>query len=149
MNISALEDLLSSHRVLNLAYCDVDGPGACALWYAHDSELNLYFLSSTSTRHGNVLQYNPEVAFTIQRDKQDWQSIIGLQGRGKVFNCKGDQLGWQVYTQKFSFVLQQFEDLQSALEKTELWKITPSWIRRIDNTVSFGFKEEINIELAK
>jgi uncharacterized protein YhbP (UPF0306 family) len=93
-----------------------------------------------------VLQNYPEVAFTIQRDEQDWQSIIGVQGRGKVFTCEGDQLGWQVYTQKFSFIRQQFEDLQSALEKTRLWKITPSWIRRIDNTVSFGFKEEMSIE---
>jgi uncharacterized protein YhbP (UPF0306 family) len=138
--------MLSSHKVLTLAYHDEEGPGGCALWYAHDKKMNLYFLSSLSTRHGSSIRSNPLVAFTIHKDDQDWQSITGIQGRGIVELCTDDQKPWKIYTKKFPFVLQRFDDLKSALEMTRLWKIIPTWIRRIDNRVSFGYKEEMVIE---
>jgi len=139
--------MLSTHRVVNLAYTDKSGsPQSCALWYASDN-LRLYYLSSLSTQHGKSLQDGGKIAFTINRDDQNWQEIQGIQGQGFVRPIGRNSIAWQVYIQKFPFVTDQFSDLNEALQNTQIWEINPTWIRYIDNSISFGHKEELDLDI--
>jgi uncharacterized protein YhbP (UPF0306 family) len=137
--------LLAQHNSLTLAYADADGPGACGVWFAADAHLLLYFLSAPSTRHGRALRDGGEVAFAIHKDDQDWRAIRGLQGRGRCAPVRGVEAehGWHAYIGKYPFVARQFADLEAALASAWLWRITPRWLRLIDNARGFGSKREI------
>ncbi|MFB7632889.1 pyridoxamine 5'-phosphate oxidase [Streptomyces sp. NPDC056149] len=139
---------LDAHSTVTLAYADADGPQACAVLYAAgeaaDGTPALYFVTATSTRHGRALgEPGARVAFTVQRDGQEWSGLTGIQGRGGCRPLNGDErdAGWRVYAARFPFVAAD-ERLRAALERTALWELRPDWLRLIDNTQGFGHKEE-------
>lgn len=142
--MSDVQAFLSRHHVVTLAYQDSMGIGACAVWFAVDEHLHLHFLSSPASRHGQALAAGGQVAFTVQKDEQDWRAIQGVQGIGRCAPTPQRAIdgAWQVYTRRFPFVTRQFPDLQAALGSATLWRIIPTWIRLIDNTKGFGHKEE-------
>ncbi|ARH95455.1 pyridoxamine 5'-phosphate oxidase [Streptomyces sp. MOE7] len=160
---------LAAHTTLTLAYVDEGGPQACAVLYAtggatassspapdhapdsapgHGPDLGsepaLYFVTATTTRHGRALaDPDARVAFTVQRDGQEWGELTGIQGRGRCRILAGAEraAGWRVYTERFPFV-EQSDRLRDALERTALWELRPDWLRLIDNGQGFGHKEE-------
>ena len=145
--LATIYTFLSKHNVLNLAYADGQSISACALWFAADEACTCYFLSSLTTHHGAALAGGGEVAFTVQKDEQDWRMIQGVQAKGRcslVEDATRTQ-AWAIYTKRFPFVTQQFPDLATALAKTRLWQIQPTWLRLIDNTQGFGHKDELAI----
>ncbi|MGY5082470.1 pyridoxamine 5'-phosphate oxidase [Streptomyces nigrescens] len=104
----------------------------------------LYFVTATTTRHGRALvEPGARVAFTVQRDGQEWSGLTGLQGRGRCRPLTGAEraAGWQVYVERFPFVTAS-DRLRAALERTTLWELRPDWLRLIDNGQGFGHKEE-------
>ncbi|MEU5242362.1 pyridoxamine 5'-phosphate oxidase family protein [Streptomyces lydicus] len=165
----AMRRALAAHTTLTLAYVDEDGPQACAVLYATGgttassspapdhapdsapgrgpdvgSGPALYFVTATTTRHGRALaEPDARVAFTVQRDGQEWGELTGIQGRGRCRILAGAEraAGWRVYTERFPFV-EQSDRLRDALERTTLWELRPDWLRLIDNGQGFGHKEE-------
>ncbi|WP_327155436.1 pyridoxamine 5'-phosphate oxidase [Streptomyces tubercidicus] len=104
----------------------------------------LYFVTATTTRHGRALaEPGARVAFTAQRDGQEWSGLTGIQGRGRCRPLTGEEraAGWQVYVERFPFVASS-DRLRAALERTTLWELRPDWLRLIDNGQGFGHKEE-------
>ncbi len=143
---------LAEHSTVTLATVGADGaPAAAAVFYAHDADLNLYFLSEERTQHGQNLLANPDVAGTIQADGQDWRRIRGLQLRGRATLASGVALARAaaVYSAKYTFVAALLAGgggpgvLAGPLARARFWVLRPTWIRIIDNTVRFGFKEEL------
>ncbi|MFE1767780.1 pyridoxamine 5'-phosphate oxidase family protein [Streptomyces angustmyceticus] len=143
---------LAAHTTMTLAYVDEEGPQACAVLYAADVQGGaeagagpaLYFVTSATTRHGRALaEPGARVAFTVQRDGQEWTGLTGLQGRGGCRTLTGAEreAGWRVYLERFPFVATS-ERLRDALERTALWELRPDWLRLIDNGQGFGHKEE-------
>ncbi|MFB6440699.1 pyridoxamine 5'-phosphate oxidase [Streptomyces sp. NPDC056411] len=156
---------LAAHTTMTLAYGDEDGPQACAVLYATGGgpagggdrmagsggapggsgpDPVLYFVTATTTRHGRALaEPGARVAFTVQRDGQEWSELTGLQGRGRCRTLSGAEraAGWRAYTGRFPFVGQS-DRLRDALERTTLWELRPDWLRLIDNGQGFGHKEE-------
>ncbi|MGW1838436.1 pyridoxamine 5'-phosphate oxidase [Streptomyces sp. NPDC002067] len=143
---AAIRQALAAHTTLTLAYAD-DGPQACAVLYAPGGDAAaplLYFVTARSTRHGRALaRPGARVAFTAQRDGQEWSGLTGLQGRGRCRELTGAArvAGWNAYTGRFPFVAGE-ERLRAALERTALWELRPDWLRLIDNGRGFGHKEE-------
>ena len=128
---------LREHQVLTLA---VDGPYAAAVFYAVDDDLNLYFVTDPKTRHGQAL--GGKVAGTIQRDRQSWKEIRGVQLTGHCRRLTGAAavVGWALFLKRFA--LAGVAELAPAFAKVELWKITPDWLRLTDNRQGFGHKAE-------
>ena len=142
---------LAEHTSLALATVSAEGaPAAAAVFYAHDAGLNLYFLSEERTEHGRNLLADVHVAGTIHADGQDWRGIRGLQVRGQARPAVGTELARAaaVYGRKFSFVAASLAGsgspgiLAGPLARARFWVLQPTWVRLIDNTVRFGFKEE-------
>jgi hypothetical protein len=151
---SRIARFLETHTTLTLATVGNDGvPAAAAVFYAHDADLNLYFLSEEGTHHGRNLTVSPRVAATIQADGQDWRSIRGLQVRGvaSLVPASGIAHAATVYGRKFAFVgalrspKESLGVLAGPLARARFWVLRPTWFRLVDNTVSFGFKEELSL----
>ncbi len=149
-----IEAFLAAHTTLTLATVGSDGaPAAAAVFYAHDGDLSLYFLSEERTAHGRDLLANPIVAGAIQADGQDWPTIRGLQVRGTASLAgPGDVArAAAVYGRKYAFVAVALVGaegpgiLTGSLAKARLWVLRPRWFRLIDKIVLFGFKEEFDL----
>lgn len=147
---AAIRRALAAHTTMTLAYVDEDGPQACAVLYAASPGAGsaagpaLYFVTATTTRHGRALtEPGARVAFTAQRDGQEWSALTGIQGRGRCRALTGADraAGWRIYTERFPFV-EASDRLRAALERTTLWELHPDWLRLIDNGQGFGHKEE-------
>ncbi|MFI6940349.1 pyridoxamine 5'-phosphate oxidase [Streptomyces sp. NPDC050418] len=137
---------LSAHTTLSLAYVDDGTPQACAVFYAPSPSGTLLFLSSPSTVHGAALaaqQPAARVAFTVQRDQQEWTTISGVQGRGFVRRVseQGEAAAREVYLRAFPYVAED-PRLVKAVDSAAWWELVPGWLRVIDNSRGFGHKEE-------
>ncbi len=140
--------LLSSHNTLSLATTGPDGaPHAAAVFFAVDDDLTLYFLSEPKTMHAQHIGDGATVAATIEENNQDWKSIRGLQLHGWAEPCSGieEERARTVYAARFPFVARA-ETLAGPLSRVRYYKLTPTWIRLIDNTLGFGHKEEWGVE---
>jgi len=136
---------LREHQVLALAVTEADGSAhAAGLFYAVDDDLQFYVVTDPATRHGQAILANSSVAGTIQRDRQQWHEIQGVQFRGSCRQLTGAERtrGWEIYSARFPFLQQPNAMLTRELANTALWRIEPTWMRLIDNRAGFGHKEE-------
>ena len=136
---------LAAHNTLTLATVGPEGaPHAAAVFYAVGPDLTLYFLSEPKTLHGQHLKDGAQAAATIEANNQDWKNIRGLQLRGFAGPCiepDEEETAREVYAARFPFVARA-ETLAGPLSRARYYKLVPSWIRLIDNTLGFGHKEE-------
>ncbi|GAA0385031.1 pyridoxamine 5'-phosphate oxidase family protein [Streptomyces luteireticuli] len=145
---------LDAHSTVTLAYTDADGPQACAVFYAVVTTggdgttrgLSLVFVTSPTTRHGRaLLAGDVPVAFTAQRDGQEWTALTGIQGRGTCRRLDGAEraAAWDAYRSRFPYV-EGSDRLRQAMERADLWELSPRWLRLVDNGRGFGHKSEWN-----
>lgn len=147
----AMRDFLAAQTTLTLATTNADGsPHACDLFYARDDSA-FYFLSDPKTRHIQNLTREPRVSATVHAVSRGWQEIRGAQIAGsamQVDDATERARAFETYIGKYPFVRQWLTSAKvlgkahAKLGVTELYKITPRWMRWIDNAQGFGHKEE-------
>ncbi|MDJ0926970.1 MAG: pyridoxamine 5'-phosphate oxidase family protein [Gammaproteobacteria bacterium] len=152
---AAIRAMLSEYNTVTLATARDAGPWAAAVFYASDSELNLYFVSDHRTRHGTDLANSDRVAGAINPDCGAWADVRGLQleGRVEVLTGAARLAGLAHYLAKFHDVKALFEKPQDKNEETiaerlkaaNLYRLRPEFIRLIDNSRWFGFKTELQL----
>lgn len=151
----AASRLLERFSTATLATVGPAGPWAAAVFFASDAELRLYFVSDPNTRHGRDLAADPRVSATVHGDCAAWSEIRGLQIEGTVEILEGAArtLGLECYLARFPEVKALLERpgtpdealIAKRLQAASLYRLTPRWIRVIDNTRGFGFKDEIDL----
>lgn len=75
---------------MSLGTFDENGPWVADVIYVFDDDLNLYWLSDTSTRHSKALLKNPKVATTITLSNKQGEDNIGLQLEGIAQKVEGE-----------------------------------------------------------
>lgn len=136
-------DYLRARNVMTLATMGDDGPWAAAVFYAN-ADFTLYFVSSPASRHSRNLAVRPRVAVTVQEDYRDWSAIKGLQIEGTARAIAGPEqvAASAAYRAKFPFV--GFAGtLAAALAKVTWYKVEPDRVYYLDNSIRFGYREEI------
>ncbi len=151
----AIRRLLEAHKTLTLATCAGEEPWATPVFYVSDHELNLYFVSDRRTRHGHNLAASGRAAGAIHGDCGSWADIRGVQLEGRVTVLEGMArlTALKQFLSKFPDVgtlLERPKDtneatIASRLREANVYKLSPDWIRMIDNSRSFGYKEEIRM----
>jgi uncharacterized protein YhbP (UPF0306 family) len=120
-------------------------PRVADVYFVSDDDLNLYFYSDPASRHSRNIQRDPRVAATARIESMDWHEIRGIQleGIGQVMNdLQEHNRAWNLMCVKFPF----YESFTEAVAKLKMYRITPKHIRWIDNSVSFGHKEDFDLE---
>jgi hypothetical protein len=136
--------LLTKQSTLTLATVDPAGqPMAASLFFAADAELNLYWTSSSKSRHSRNLALDPHAAITVYAATWWWRDIAGVQFEGEA-TVIAPGTEWQaaldLYLSKFPFA----KEFEVELLRSSFYRFTPSWGRLIDNSRGFGYKEEIS-----
>ncbi len=148
----AVGDFLASHTTMTLATSGEDGPWATALFYAHDPDLRLYFISAKNTRHAADIERNPKVAVAVNAQHKDWSDIPGLQIGGLAEIVPSDQRAGavEIYLAKFPALHplfsaprnEQESRIAKAFAASPFYRVRPNRIRFIDNTKAFGHSDE-------
>jgi hypothetical protein len=152
---AAIARMLEAHNTLTLATSRDGVPWSATVFYVSDEEFNLYFVSDHRTRHAQDMVDNPRVALAINADVDNWNDVRGLQIEGEAAKVAGVERAkaLALYLAKFASVKALFEAPRSAdeqtiaqrLKNTDFWRVTPSWIRLIDNARGFGFRIELRL----
>ncbi len=144
-----VQEYLQNHRVATLGSSCGGDPWAAAVFYVNDG-YTLYFLSSPTSRHSLNLSQNPRVAVTVQEDYSDWPEIKGIQLEGMVCELSGaeEEKARSLYGQKYPIIGKLGKPpaaIVKALAKVRWYKIVPQRLYFIDNSVSLGYREEVQI----
>ena len=142
--LAQVRAFLAERHTLTLATAGPDGqPQAADLYYVATDDLTLYFVSVPGSRHAVNIARNAQVAATIHADSTRWRDIRGVQLEGTCMPVTGAERarGWARYAAKFPFILADTA-LARALERVDMYRITPSWLRWIDNSVGLGHNRE-------
>jgi len=142
-----VQDYLRTHRIATLATMAAHGPWAAAVFYASEGD-TLFFLSSPNSRHCRNLESDPRAAATIQGDYSDWPEIKGVQMEGMVSPLSGvdETRARRLYGEKFPLI-GKLESapapIVAALGRVRWYRLRPTRLFFIDNSVGFGHREEI------
>jgi len=152
----AARSLLEANTTLTLATCDEGRPWAATVFFASDRELRLYFVSDHRTRHGRDMAANSRVAGAVNPDCSNWGEVRGVQLEGQVEVVDGAErlAALKTYLAKFPDVRAMFERPRDKNEETigqrlkaaNFYRLTPAWLRLIDNSRWFGYKEELRLD---
>ncbi|MCK6630395.1 MAG: pyridoxamine 5'-phosphate oxidase family protein [Anaerolineae bacterium] len=143
-----VKQFLAAHTTLTLATLAEDGrPQAAPLFYAELDDLSLVFISEQRVRHSQNVARDERVAAAIYADGQQWQFIRGVQLEGRCVALSGAaaEAARRAYLEKYPFIIEN-QLLAGMLEQITFYKITPTWLRLIDNSQGFGHKEEWRAE---
>jgi len=151
-----IEAFLQTRNTMTLATCDRNRPWATSVFYCHDADLNLYCISDPKTRHSQDIELNGLVSVTVNEDVPDWGGIQGLQidGRGSLVSADDRPRVEKIYLDKFLDLKSLFQaardgdglKIYQRFQKSAFYCVTPKWIRFIDNSRGFGFKEELVLD---
>ncbi len=158
MSITSKKDILQileKHNTLTLATCRGGLPWAASLFFASDDDLNLYFVSDHRTRHAADIAADGRVVATVNPDCGRWDEVRGLQIRGRAVKVTGAKrdAALQAYLEKYSDIQRLFHAPASACEKViaerlgdaHFYRVTPEWVRIIDNSKGFGHNTEVDL----
>jgi flavin prenyltransferase len=137
---------LLSLPVMTLATVGTDGaPHAASVYFSAGAgaagQKPLYFFSSPASQHGQDLAANPAAALTLSPLVEGWRDIYGVQMRGEAHPVLAGpewEHAFQLYLARFPFAA----SLKQELARNTLYVFTPQWLRLVDNSRGFGFKEE-------
>lgn len=117
------------------------------LFYANDDSCQLYFVSIVTTLQCQHIEGNPQVSVSISGEVADWREIKGLQldGVAGVVSEPGRDGVIEMYLTKFPSLkkLHQAYEILKPLRESRFYRISPKWIRLIDNSKGFGHKDEM------
>ncbi|MBI5670009.1 MAG: pyridoxamine 5'-phosphate oxidase family protein [Chloroflexi bacterium] len=136
---------LDSQSTLALATVNAAGQAEVApVFYVSDEALDLYWLSSETSRHSVNLTTRPAVAATVYPTAWNWNDIRGVQIEGEAQAVRDERIRermLQGYLAKF-LLPSSFDAIIAA---TTLYVLKPQWIRWLDNGVTFGYKTELDL----
>ncbi|MEO8607799.1 MAG: pyridoxamine 5'-phosphate oxidase family protein [Chloroflexota bacterium] len=136
---------LETQSTLALATVKANGdPQIAPVFYVSDDQLNLYWLSTPTSRHSANLSAHSKVSGTIYPSVWQTADIVGVQIEGEAQPIGDDRVREQIlnlYLRKFQIPA----EFDSIINASTLYILTPRWIRWLDNSVQFNYKAEINL----
>lgn len=141
---------------MTVATCGQEGPWAAAVFYVHDKDFSLYFLSDPGTRHGGNMATDTRVAATIHQDGQDWRHIKGIQmvGNASLVEDLAEELrAWQLYLARFPFVSSFIREpgvflahYAATMGRVRFFRLSPTRIWLTDNDRQFGRRQVFDVQ---
>jgi len=153
---SSAARMLAATSTLTLSTASSEGvPWAATVFFAADTDMNLFFVSDHRTRHARDVAARPHAAAAINPDCDNWHAVQGLQLEGVVSVVSGLERGkaLALYLRKFP----QIDALYAApadeheatiaqrLQAANFYKLAPLRVRVVDNSRGFGWRAELSL----
>lgn len=133
-SLAIMQQYLSRQHVFSLftSFQSDVWPAIC--FYTFNSQtMSLYFLTETSTCHGQLMLKNPLVAGTICCQNKTVANIQGIQFIGKVDSLTGkeEKQARQDYNRRFPVAM---------VTSIPIWQLSLQQIKMVNNKLGFGTK---------
>jgi hypothetical protein len=148
------ESLIENESVLTLATAADHMAWAAPVYFVY-LKSKFYFFSSPDSRHIKETLQSGQAAGTIFKPASAWQDIKGIQMTGIVetgINMLESMQAVRRYLKKFPFTTSFFSekgniDLDAFAKKfnVRLYRFLPECVYYMDNSIRFGFREEVNL----
>lgn len=133
-----ITDYLKEAKLMQIATAKGNRPWVATVWFAYDSELNLYFISRKSRRHSLEMNANPNVAGAIAKPHE----TLGVKTRGIQFEGKASEVpvlelpkAFRIFTKRFpktTAYVKSVKDILKNITQQRFYKIKPSRIVLFD-----------------
>jgi uncharacterized protein len=113
---------------MSLATVQDNKPWVCEVHFSYDDELNLYFMSSANTRHGQEIAKNPHVAgnIVVQHHKDQKVRCVDFEGTAEILSAAdAETQAYKAYVSRYG----ESEGLLNEIRKdgdARFFKITVS-----------------------
>ena len=129
-----IENYLAEHNVIRLATVRSDGkPAVASLPYVSDGA-DIYFPTIKTTQKAKNIAGNPKVAYTCDKNYEDWSQIQGIQMQGTASIISEEELPkiLDMLTEKYP----QMNNLPENLDLV-IFKVSPDEGYFLDYTKGF------------
>src|SRR5437016_2121320 len=98
---------------MQIATVSANKAWVASVWYAHDDDWNLYFISRRYRRHSQEIEANPNVAgaIVLPHLKGSGEKVRGLQFSGQARRTQGDEIARAKSLYEAKYELAAHEDL--------------------------------------
>jgi uncharacterized protein YhbP (UPF0306 family) len=148
-------EFMDGFTTMTLACAREGRPWAAAVFYAR-SGFDLFFFSSTGSRHADVFAENPRAAAAIHGDYDGWREIKGLQMEGRVAVVHGTVARTRAlatYLKRYPFAREFLADpkgisgaIAKKMTKVALYVFRPEKILYLDNEAGFGTRWMVEVK---
>ncbi len=143
--LGAIRRFVRTHGTLVLSTSDGSGQSSAApLFYLAGPDLELYWFSSSSSRHSVNIARDPRGFIVIYHPTERWHEIRGVQMQGtvqKIVDRSQRREIVKAYRDKFELP----ESFRVVIARSSLYVFRPSWMRYLDNAKRFGSKLEFSV----
>ncbi|EFK12304.1 pyridoxamine 5'-phosphate oxidase family protein [delta proteobacterium NaphS2] len=146
------EELINEQNTLTLATCSEKKAWAAPVYYVFMKSA-FYFFSDPASRHITEALESGQASGAIHGYAAGWQEIRGIQMTGCIKTLSmGLESGGAIrgYLRKFQFTKEFFSsgmalnlDAFTSRFRVKLYKFEPTLIYYLDNSIRFGFKEQV------
>lgn len=134
-----IEEYLKEAKLMQVATAAGNKPWVCSVWYVHDENFNLYFISRKDRRHSKEIKNNSEVAGTIVIPHEEGigQKVRGIQfeGKAEIIGIGGLFKAYNLLKEKYPNVVKSIPTLDLIKKGSvlvRLYKIIPKTIVLFD-----------------
>jgi uncharacterized protein YhbP (UPF0306 family) len=145
-------DLIEKQSTMTLATAKGGVAWSAPVYYVFFKSC-FYFFSDPTSRHIQESLASNQASCSIYANASTWQEIRGIQMSGQLESV-APRLGAieviRVYLKKFPFTKDFFSpgqalDLEAFVRrfKVKLYRFKPTLVYYLDNSIRFGFREEV------
>lgn len=146
--LKLLKRHLSRAKLMQLSTCKNNKPWTCTVFFACDSDFNIYFISGGARRHSLELKENPYVsgAIVVSKKEAGKSGQVGVQfeGNARIASSKEYGKAARIFLKRFPLVKSHMAQGNKGAAK--LYKIAPSKFVIYDEV---AFPENSRRELTK
>lgn len=139
MNLKQLiSEYLEEAKLMQIATVKDNKPWVATVWYVHDEDWSLYFISRRNRRHTIELKKNSHVAGAIVKPHK----TLGVKARGIQFEGKALEVSTSELPHAFNLFVKRYpkakvhiksvKDIIKNITGTRIYKIKPSRIVLFD-----------------
>lgn len=140
-----LLSVLHDHNTMTLSTVGVGRmPWSSILFYSADQDLSLVYISKRDALHSRQIDSCSSVSVSIYKDDQERSKALGLQIAGEaalIQAGEGLDHAKELYLGQYSFI-RKVEELFITFKKMDFYKVTPHFVRLIENAKGMGHREE-------
>lgn len=124
---SLIGDYLVQAIMMHIGTCHGGNPWVTTVYFASDTNLNLYFLSRKNRRHSREISNNNHVAGAIVLPHNYGDKVRGIQFEGKGRELGGEEAegGRSIYQRKFWIVEDRVLNQQEGVDLEGVFQIVP------------------------
>jgi uncharacterized pyridoxamine 5'-phosphate oxidase family protein len=142
--IQKISDYLKNHEYIQLATVDEEQQPHVRTVSVVSKGAVVYFMTDKWSRKVKHFGKNPKVGYVMDEEYKDWTKIQGIQMQGiaeQVTDGKEMQEVMQMFFEKYPLIKNMPQEMSKGMVCIKIKPVSGIFI---DNTVQFGYREQVD-----